>query len=190
MSQEHMGESPDPPRHTNPTSPTSEPADDLPQDRLPNAARAGADPPRNPRVERFGERTEDFVETMELAIGKAVPRHIRFRERARQNTAMNIMWRGGVLALGLCLIGAGIAMLVLPGPGWASIILGLVILASEYTWANRLLAPLRRRFRTAWDQVRDPSRRRSTILASVALMAIGIAGMWWYLATFGFGLPF
>jgi len=49
-----------------------------------------------------------------------------------------------VLVLGLTLLAAGAVMLVLPGPGWAAIILGLVVLASEYVWAERLLDPLKR----------------------------------------------
>ncbi len=49
-----------------------------------------------------------------------------------------------MLALGLTLVVAGAAMLVLPGPGWAAIFLGLVVLASEYFWAERALDPLRR----------------------------------------------
>jgi uncharacterized protein (TIGR02611 family) len=59
-----------------------------------------------------------------------------------------------VLALGLSLLAAGAAMLVLPGPGWAAIVLGLVVLASEYAWAERLLDPLRAAAGRVWDAVR------------------------------------
>ena len=34
---------------------------------------------------------------------------------------------------------AGVALLVLPGPGWLLIFIGLGILATEYVWAQRLL---------------------------------------------------
>ena len=37
------------------------------------------------------------------------------------------------------LLGAGIAMLALPGPGWLAIGAGLTMLASEFLWARRLL---------------------------------------------------
>jgi len=33
----------------------------------------------------------------------------------------------------------GVALLVLPGPGWVVIFLGLAVLATEYVWAQRLL---------------------------------------------------
>jgi uncharacterized protein (TIGR02611 family) len=44
---------------------------------------------------------------------------------------------GGVLLL------AGIAMLVLPGPGWLTIAAGLAILATEFAWARRALDQLK-----------------------------------------------
>lgn len=44
-----------------------------------------------------------------------------------------------VFILGVAVLAAGAAMLVLPGPGIVVIIVGLVILASEFTWAERVL---------------------------------------------------
>jgi uncharacterized protein (TIGR02611 family) len=45
---------------------------------------------------------------------------------------------------GFVLLIAGVAMLVLPGPGWVTIALGLAILAKEYAWARWLLARLKK----------------------------------------------
>lgn len=47
--------------------------------------------------------------------------------------------RLAVFVLGATVLGAGIAMLALPGPGLIVIILGLAILASEFAWAERAL---------------------------------------------------
>ena len=47
--------------------------------------------------------------------------------------------RLAVLVAGLVVVGAGIAMLPLPGPGMIVIILGLAILATEFAWAERAL---------------------------------------------------
>jgi uncharacterized protein (TIGR02611 family) len=44
-----------------------------------------------------------------------------------------------VTVMGATVVLAGIAMLVLPGPGWVAIIAGLAILATEYVWARKLL---------------------------------------------------
>jgi uncharacterized protein (TIGR02611 family) len=40
---------------------------------------------------------------------------------------------------GFGLLAAGIVMIVLPGPGWVTIALGLAILAPEFPWARRAL---------------------------------------------------
>ena len=40
---------------------------------------------------------------------------------------------------GFALLIAGAAMLVLPGPGWVTIALGLALLAPDFVWARRAL---------------------------------------------------
>lgn len=47
------------------------------------------------------------------------------------------------IVLGFTLLAIGAAMLVLPGPGWLTIGLGLVVLAAEFIWARRLLNHLK-----------------------------------------------
>ena len=44
-----------------------------------------------------------------------------------------------VLVLGAGVLGAGVAMLALPGPGILVIFIGLAILATEFAWAERTL---------------------------------------------------
>lgn len=50
---------------------------------------------------------------------------------------------GGILLV------AGIALLVLPGPGVPLIIAGLALLATQFQWARRLLAWMRQRLHAA-----------------------------------------
>jgi uncharacterized protein (TIGR02611 family) len=50
-----------------------------------------------------------------------------------------ILRRGLVLVAGLAVLLAGVAMLVLPGPGVLVMFAGLSLLATEFTWAARLL---------------------------------------------------
>jgi len=45
---------------------------------------------------------------------------------------------------GFFLIIAGIAMLALPGPGWAAIALGLALLAPHFRWADAALTRLKK----------------------------------------------
>ena len=60
--------------------------------------------------------------------------------------------RGGVFLVGSALLVAGAAMLVLPGPGIAVMLLGLVVLSAEFQWAKRILAWARDRGRSLKDQ--------------------------------------
>ena len=47
--------------------------------------------------------------------------------------------RLGILLVGTGIIVLGIVLIPLPGPGWAVVIAGLAVLATEFTWAERLL---------------------------------------------------
>jgi uncharacterized protein (TIGR02611 family) len=53
--------------------------------------------------------------------------------------------RVAVTIAGFAVLLAGIALLVLPGPGWLLIFIGLTILATEYVWARRLLNAAKRK---------------------------------------------
>jgi uncharacterized protein (TIGR02611 family) len=142
-------------------------------------------------LERFGERTEDFVDSVESGIGKAVPRRVHARRDPRENTVINVTWRALVLVAGLALISLGIVLLVLPGPGWGSILLGLAILATEYTWANRLLAPVRRRVRAEAARMQRYSRRQRIVITAttVAATLLSVAFGIWYVTQNGWALP-
>jgi uncharacterized protein (TIGR02611 family) len=65
------------------------------------------------------------------------------RNSARKNRALDATWRGIILVVGLTLVGLGLFFLLFPGPGWAVIIIGLIVLATEYAWAKRLLDPVK-----------------------------------------------
>jgi uncharacterized protein (TIGR02611 family) len=67
--------------------------------------------------------------------------------------------RIAVTIVGFAVLLAGVAMLVLPGPGIAVIIAGLAILATEYVWAERMLAEAKRRAMQAKDKV---TRKKSS----------------------------
>jgi uncharacterized protein (TIGR02611 family) len=58
-----------------------------------------------------------------------------------------------VTAVGGFLVIVGVALLVLPGPGWLLIFIGLGILATEYVWAERLLKTAKEKATQAKDKV-------------------------------------
>ncbi|WJL97161.1 TIGR02611 family protein [Microbacterium sp. ET2] len=51
---------------------------------------------------------------------------------------------GGVLALG------GLILVPLPGPGWLIVFLGLAVLGTEFHWARRIAAWLKRQLDRFW----------------------------------------
>lgn len=63
-----------------------------------------------------------------------------------------------VSVIGATLLLIGIALLVLPGPAFIVIPIGLAILATEYAWARRWLKKVRR---MASDVVSDRDRTTS-----------------------------
>lgn len=71
-----------------------------------------------------------------LRILAAVDLH-SFRELLR--VVLRNGKRAAVFSLGVVLVAAGVALLVLPGPGLLLIIAGLAVLATEFAWAEYLL---------------------------------------------------
>ena len=70
-----------------------------------------------------------------------------------------LRWLGVALVGGSLLIAGGI-MLITPGPGIPVIVLGLVVLATEFAWAERTLHRVRHEGGRAWQATRSRLRRR------------------------------
>jgi len=47
------------------------------------------------------------------------------------------------ILFGFTLLAIGVVMILTPGPGWLTILLGLGVLAAEFVWARRLLDRLK-----------------------------------------------
>lgn len=61
----------------------------------------------------------------------------------KPKAVVRFIWRSSkriaVTMVGAAIVVAGVAMIVLPGPGLLVIVLGLAVLATEYVWAARAL---------------------------------------------------
>lgn len=62
----------------------------------------------------------------------------RFRRWTVHHPLLRVVYKSVVTVVGATLVLLGIAMLVLPGPGWLAIFLGLGVLGTEFHWAHRL----------------------------------------------------
>jgi uncharacterized protein (TIGR02611 family) len=78
-----------------------------------------------------------------------------------------------ILILGAAVLLAGVAMLALPGPGVLVIILGLVILATEFAWAERMLDRTTATAAGAAVRVTDNNTGRAALAASGVAMIVG-----------------
>jgi hypothetical protein len=58
--------------------------------------------------------------------------------------ALRQVWRLIILVVGVTIVAAGVAMIVLPGPAIVVIPAGLALLATEFVWARRLLDRVRK----------------------------------------------
>lgn len=82
-----------------------------------------------------------------------------------------------LLVLGWVLIVAGVAALVLPGPGLLMIFSGLVILSQHYPWAERRLRPIEiRAMKGAAEGVETVPR---IVLSSLGALSIIACGALW-----------
>ena len=68
--------------------------------------------------------------------------------------------RTAVFVAGWAVVAAGVAMLVLPGPGLLVVIAGLSILAVEFAWARRLRDRANERAKGAANAIRRRARRQ------------------------------
>ena len=107
------------------------------------------------------------------------PRKRRFlegvRERRERHLERNRIIRVVVALFGFLVVLAGVAMLVLPGPGLLVIAIGLGILALEFVWAERLLERTVDKMDEAADAVKRSSRKQRAL--GVVLGALAAAGL-------------
>lgn len=63
----------------------------------------------------------------------------KWRRRLAARRSTNHAYRVGVGVVGGVIVTIGLITIPFPGPGWLTVIAGLFVLASEFTWAERLL---------------------------------------------------
>lgn len=78
----------------------------------------------------------------------------------RRRTIAGHARRTAIFVTGWVVVAAGLAMLVLPGPGLLVVIGGLSILAVEFAWARRLRDRANERMRTAAQKAKGAIRKR------------------------------
>ncbi|MFF7973209.1 TIGR02611 family protein [Streptomyces sp. NPDC007905] len=122
-------------------------------------------------------------ERSERRLGSRAPQFVKARR------ALHLSWQVGVFVVGLAVVGAGVVMLPLPGPGWVVIFAGMAIWATEFVWAQLVLRWTKRKVTEAAQRALDPKvRRRNITLTVIGLVIVGtLVGI--YLWNFGAVMP-
>ncbi|GGU51728.1 TIGR02611 family protein [Streptomyces lavendofoliae] len=130
-----------------------------------------------------GDVTETEGVPAEPALGSRAPEFIKARR------TLHMSWQVGVFVVGLAVVAAGVAMLVLPGPGWFVIFGGMAIWATEFVWAQLVLRWTKRKVTEAAQRAIDPKvRRRNIILTTIGLVIMAaLVGV--YLWKYGAAMP-
>lgn len=90
-------------------------------------------------------------------------------------TSRGFVRRVALETLGWTLVVAGIAALVLPGPGLLGLAAGLAVLSQQYEWAERRLEPVKvAAFKAAADGVQTWPRIIASCLGAAAIAAFGV----------------
>jgi uncharacterized protein (TIGR02611 family) len=100
-----------------------------------------------------------------------------FRAKVRAHPVWNLVWRIAVGVLGTAVLVLGVLAIPYPGPGWLIVFAGLGILATEFTWAGRLLRFVRRYYDRWMSWVRRQNRVVQALLG-LATLAVVLTTLW------------
>ncbi|WP_432191754.1 TIGR02611 family protein [Streptomyces sp. bgisy027] len=143
----------------------------------------GSNEPGDVATAADGTEVDGAKDDGEQVLGSRAPAFIKARR------VLHLSWQVGVFIIGLAIVGAGIIMLPLPGPGWVVIFGGMAVWATEFVWAQLVLRWTKRKVTEAAQKALDPKvRRRNIILTSVGLVIIGVL-VGTYLWKFGMVMP-
>lgn len=113
--------------------------------------------PERTDLERTIRDEIDAAERPDRPIRRALRRARAWMSR---HPALERAYRIGVGVLGGTLAVIGLLLVPLPGPGWLVVFLGLAILGTEFHWARRVAAWLKRTLDRFWVWFKARRARR------------------------------
>ena len=125
---------------------------------------------RETRDERRARYDSDEVRSLRERIAET-----KWRRRLAARRSVNHSYRVCVGVVGGLIVALGLVTIPLPGPGWLTVIAGLFVLASEFTWAERLLEFTKKHVKRWTDWVTSqPVWVRLVIAAATAAFVYGV----------------
>jgi uncharacterized protein (TIGR02611 family) len=128
-----------------------------------------AAPERRPERESRAAARARFDQDEVYSLRERV-RDTRWRRRLAARRSVDHAYRVVVGIVGGLVVALGLVTIPLPGPGWLTVIAGLFVLASEFTWAERLLEFTRRHVKRWTDWIKA-QRLWVRVLISLATAA-------------------
>jgi len=129
---------------------------------------------RAPRRETSDERRARYDADETRSLRERVA-ETGWRKKLAARRSVNHGYRVGVGIVGALIVAIGLATIPLPGPGWLTVIAGLVVLATEFLWAERLLEFTRKHVKRWTDWVTDqPIWVRLLLAAATAALVYGV----------------
>ena len=106
------------------------------------------------------------------------------REAIRVHQSLDLAWRAVILLVGGTLVGLGLFFLLFPGPGWATIFIGFLVLGTEFRWARSVVEPLQ----AAAARLNDHTQKHAHGLMAVQMgaMFLSLVTLYLYIAIWGF----
>ncbi len=98
--------------------------------------------------------------------------------RRAVHQARSRVYRVLFVLTGLIVTAAGIAMLVLPGPGLVAIAAGLTMLAMEFAWAERALEKALAQAEKASSTAKEASRAQKLLAAAATVLGVAAVAAW------------
>ena len=125
---------------------------------------------RETREERRARYDTDDMRSLRERIAET-----KWRRRLASRRSVNHSYRIGVGIVGGLIVALGIVTIPLPGPGWLTVIAGLFVLATEFTWAERLLEFTKKHVKRWTDWVTSqPVWVRVLIAVATAAFVYGV----------------
>jgi uncharacterized protein (TIGR02611 family) len=125
---------------------------------------------RETRDERRARYDSDEIRSLRERIAET-----KWRRRLAARRSVNHSYRVCVGVVGGLIVALGLVTIPLPGPGWLTVIAGLFVLASEFTWAERLLEFTKKHVKRWTDWVTSqPVWVRLVIAAATAAFVYGV----------------
>jgi uncharacterized protein (TIGR02611 family) len=106
----------------------------------------------------------------------------KLARRRERHIQRSMAYRVAFVVVAFAILIGGIALIPLPGPGWAIVFIGLGMLALEFKWAENLMEKILDRLEAAKESAANASPLQKALgmaAAAVGIAAFAVAAILW-----------